>query len=252
MDPTFPVPTYLLGLDLGKMRDFTALVVLRQTTRPTGRMVPAVARFNLRHGTTYREVPETEFTYELLHADRWRGRSYRSVVPEIHRVERELWERTNREHLDAGGRHALDTEIALVVDMTGVGIAVVDDLRANGLACIGVTITGGDSVTRSGEDVRVPKRELVGTLQVLLQANRLAIPDAAALPLAGVLVAELENFRATIKLSTGHDTYGAGEDWRDRSHDDLVLALAMAAWHGEQRAGADWSDLEAYARLLTR
>ena len=45
-----------------------------------------------------------------------------------------------------------------------------------------------------------------------------------------------QNFRATISL-TGRDSYGAGEDWREGRHDDLVLATAMAAWYGERDGG---------------
>jgi hypothetical protein len=49
---------------------------------------------------------------------------------------------------------------------------------------------------------------------------------------------ELENFKARISLS-GHDTYGAGEDWRWENRNDLVLAVALGTWWGEYaRAGA--------------
>ena len=37
----------------------------------------------------------------------------------------------------------------------------------------------------------------------------------------------------------GHDTYAA---WRDGQHDDLVLALALALWGGEQLAPAPLAD----------
>jgi hypothetical protein len=98
-----------------------------------------------------------------------------------------------------------------------------------------VTITGGNEVHHDEATGywSVPKRELVGTLQVLLQNHRLKI--GAELPEASVLVAELRNFRARINAS-GHDSYGAGPaaDWRDGAHDDLVLATAVAAWYAER------------------
>ena len=60
------------------------------------------------------------------------------------------------------------------------------------------------------------------------------------LPHAETLTRELENFRYDVS-ATGHVRYGAGpgggEDvlWRgDGSHDDLVLATAIAAWHAER------------------
>jgi hypothetical protein len=38
-------------------------------------------------------------------------------------------------------------------------------------------------------------------------------------------------FKVEITKS-GHDTYG--NDWRENEHDDLVLAVALAAWAGER------------------
>jgi hypothetical protein len=51
-----------------------------------------------------------------------------------------------------------------------------------------------------------------------------------------VLKRELTNFKAKISLS-GHDSYGAGDDWRSSKHDDLVLAVALGVWCGEHAAG---------------
>jgi hypothetical protein len=72
-------------------------------------------------------------------------------------------------------------------------------------------------------------------MQVLLESRRLMI--AKWLDLAQVLVAEFDNFKTT-KTKLGNDSYGAGADWREGNHDDLVLALAMAAWAGEYDLGA--------------
>jgi hypothetical protein len=75
---------------------------------------------------------------------------------------------------------------------------------------------------------RVPKRDLVAVLQVLLQTGRLKI--ASALPDADTLQRELLAFEVKI-TSAANDTYGA---WREGAHDDLVLAVALACWRGEQ------------------
>ena len=69
----------------------------------------------------------------------------------------------------------------------------------------------------------------MGVAQVLLQSGRLKV--AESLPLAPTLVSELLNFRVKIGPLTAHDSYGA---WREGQHDDLVLALACAAWYGER------------------
>lgn len=120
----------------------------------------------------------------------------------------------------------------LVVDATGVGAAVVDMFRLAGLRPICVSITGGGKETQEGNTFHVPKRNLVGALQVLLQGGRLKI--AEGIPEARDLIQELLAFRVKIS-DTAHDSYG--NDWRENPHDDLVLAAAMAIWYGERGRG---------------
>jgi hypothetical protein len=124
---------------------------------------------------------------------------------------------------------ALDRDPILIVDATGVGAPVLDLLyeRAQTSPVFGITITGGDQVTRDGTDYRVPKRDLVSSLNVLLQTKRLRL--AANMPDARILRQELQQFRVRI-TATAHDTYGV---WGEGAHDDLVLAVAMACWYGE-------------------
>ena len=117
----------------------------------------------------------------------------------------------------------------LIVDYTGCGRPVVDMLRDARLEPIAVTITGGDSVTGGPGGLRVPKRDLVGAAQVLLQSKRLKI--AEELEHTPALVRELLEFRMKIDPVTAHDSYSA---WREGAHDDLVLALAIACWYGER------------------
>jgi hypothetical protein len=129
-------------------------------------------------------------------------------------------------------RHHLDRS-RLIVDATGVGRPVVDSFRAQGVYPIGITIHGGDTVTGEAPapdvlNFRVPKRDLVGATQTLLQNRRLRI--AAGLPLADVLRKELLNFRVRIDPKTAHDSYS---HWREGQHDDLVLATAVACWYRE-------------------
>ncbi len=122
---------------------------------------------------------------------------------------------------------------ALVVDKTGVGAPVVDLFKEAGLKPVAVTITGGNSVSRDEDGFCVPKRDLVTALQVLFQAGRLKV--AGGLKLAPVLVEELLNFKVKINVKTAHDSY---EAWREGIHDDLVLAVALACWYGEQQPPA--------------
>lgn len=182
---------YFLGLDLGQAADYTALAVLE--TRPES----YPARYDCRYlervplGTPYPAVAERVRT--LLDTP-------------------ELREKT-----------------ALLVDATGVGRPVLDMLRQHRLDPVPITITGGDTVGRDGAGYRVPKRDLVGVVQVLLQTERLKL--AASLPHLSTLVRELTAFRVKIDPNTAHDSYGA---WREGTHDDLVLAVAVAAWWAER------------------
>jgi hypothetical protein len=117
--------------------------------------------------------------------------------------------------------------VVLLVDKTGVGAAVLDSFTHAGIGAVAITLHGGSSVTRDPQRAgfRVPKRDLVTVTQVLLQNGRLRV--AAGLPEAETLKQELLNFRVKIDPKSAHDSY---EHWRESEHDDLVLAVSMAAW----------------------
>lgn len=64
-------------------------------------------------------------------------------------------------------------------------------------------------------------------LQVLLQTRRLKI--AKGLPVAAELMRELSDFRSRFTESA-NEVFGPE---KSSQHDDLVLALALAAWSGD-------------------
>jgi hypothetical protein len=117
----------------------------------------------------------------------------------------------------------------LVVDHTAVGIPVLEIFRNANLpfSIWGITITGGNKVSMEEfGNVHVPKKHLVGSLVSVFQSKRLEFAPSAH---AAILVKELQNFK--IKLTTtGNEQF---EHWREGDHDDLVLAVAMAVWFGE-------------------
>jgi len=119
----------------------------------------------------------------------------------------------------------------VAVDATGVGKPVVDDLKPKltHSRFHAITITGGTTVNATPGNINVPKRDLITTTQLLIQNERLKI--AAAIPDAAALIEEMLAYRITIS-ENGHDSYGP---WRERDHDDLLLALALAAWTAENR-----------------
>jgi hypothetical protein len=118
----------------------------------------------------------------------------------------------------------------LLVDKTGVGAGVLDMFVQAGIRPAAITIHGGTEITLDTQhpSFKVPKRDLVGAVQILLQNRRLKV--AKELPEAETLKKELLNFRMKIDPNTAHDSYS---HWREGDHDDLVLATAMACWFRE-------------------
>ena len=159
-----------------------------------------------------------EAHYHVRHLERVRNVPYPEIVAKVS---------------DMLQAPPLVRDVAFVVDATGVGAPVVDLFRQARLDPVGVLIHGGDAVNHDGPTWRVPKRNLIGTLQVLFQSGRLKI--SSKLPLASVLQSELLNFKMKIDMRTAHDSYSA---WREQDHDDLVLSTALAAWKGEMEPAA--------------
>jgi hypothetical protein len=186
------VPLFLVGLDLGQAADFSALCLLERTdTRPA--------------------------TYLLRHAQRF---PLATPYPEIvERVAARLLQ------------PPLQGRTMMAVDASGVGPPVLELFRARlpRTRVVGITITGGTSVGGDSSNPTVPKRDLVSTLAVVFETERIRIaPTAIA---ASELRAELLAFRVSLSDS-GHDSYAA---YRERDHDDLVCALSLACWLGENR-----------------
>ena len=90
---------------------------------------------------------------------------------------------------------------------------------------------GGATEMRDGSICMVPKLNLISRLQALLHEGRLKI--LRSLPEAEALIRELQDFRAQY-TDAGHMTFTA----RSGRHDDLVLALAIAAWYAHRGGGA--------------
>jgi hypothetical protein len=113
----------------------------------------------------------------------------------------------------------------LVVDATGVGRPVVDLLQAAELGCKiwPVTITSGASEGSGADGYRVPKRDLIMGLLLMIQNRELKIAQGMAEGQA--LLKEMANMRVSV-TSGGREKFGA----RSGEHDDLVLAVALAVW----------------------
>ena len=189
--PAKAEPAWVVSLDLGQQKDYTALSVIERTERDAQK-----ALFKVKYLKRYPL-----------------GTPYTAVVTDVTAM--------------LGHETLAGYRTSLVIDLTGVGLPVWDMFQAAGLsqAVYGITITGGIEVAKPAPGrYNVPKRDLVGIVQVLLQSRRLKV--AEGLQEAATLVRELQNFQVKITESA-HDTYGA---WREGTHDDLVLSVAMGCW----------------------
>ena len=132
-------------------------------------------------------------------------------------------------------------EAVIIIDQTGPGREPAQlFLQAHRLGRLGaywprcVVITGGRETRTDTDPIIVPKRELVGKMQTLLESGRFKVSDA--LPEAQILRKELLTFQVKT-TPTGQDTYEAA---RERDHDDEVLAVALGCWYRHNLTVPRW------------
>lgn len=206
---------FYLGLDLGQAADYSALAVVEEPIYcpPLGgwasssALTPDLAEIYPRAWRTWAQQAPSKPPLWLRTLHRYPLRTpYPDIVADVVR------------RLGTAERD----DAVLVIDGTGVGAAVVDMFRFSALPCpfYPVIITGG--VQQDGN--HVPKRDLIGAVQVAIQTRRLE---------SSLNTKEVETFFGemqtyAMKLTdSGHDTYNARGD---SQHDDLVLAVALAVW----------------------
>lgn len=191
---------FAVGIDVGQAHDPTAVCVVSRVD--TEVVNPALQHLN----------PTPKPRFEVSHLERLKlGTPYPQQVAHLE----SLVSRAPLGQLDP----------AILVDYTGVGRPVFDMFHERPALrwAEGVVITGGREVSSSSVGWSVPKGELVSKLQALLHSGHLRI--ARALPDAAVLTRELQDFRVRY-TDAGNAVFNA----REGAHDDLVLALALAAF----------------------
>jgi hypothetical protein len=192
--PPPPEPEFVVGLDLGQQSDFSALCIVQRDQPDDG-----------------------EPSYAVRHLHRWPlGTPYLTIAADVAALAYRPELRMPR----------------IAADMTGCGRPVMEQIgveldKAKGdrpaIDLVGIVITSGHSESIvSYAERHVAKSVLVSVLQAILP--RLAV--AKELPHSATLVAELKSFRVKITASR-NETF---ESWRERDHDDLVLAVALALW----------------------
>ena len=110
-------------------------------------------------------------------------------------------------------------QVHVLVDATGVGDPIAQDLQKSGLSIEPIRFTS------------VNKKQMVENLGVAVDQGLLGIPDA---PQTQWLLEEMRSFREW-ETASGHIRYGAPEGM----HDDGVTALMLALWGMRFEMGMD-------------
>jgi hypothetical protein len=196
------VDAWVVGVDLGKSIDNTAIGIVHHTINGLGTGKP-------NHVTkTWREDSVQRF--DLVHLQRLPlGMNY---VAQAHAIGAIM----QREPLKSAGAK-------LVVDQSGVGVGVVDLMETTGLRPIRLQITAGAEETQEGSIHRVAKTILISRLEAAMHSGELHV--AAALSEAESLRGELKDFQRHVTAS-GANTWSA----RAGKHDDIVLAVSYGIW----------------------
>jgi len=190
----------LISIDLGQQNDYTAICIVERIMRGDP----------FKEGFTFKNLYKEYHLVDIFRPEL--GTPYPQIIKIIESI-------YNSEELRGRSK-------AIVIDQTGVGRPVFDEMQQIWRRRLyGITITGGREVSiPTRNQFCVPKRDLIVSLQPALQNGEFRI--AKGLQLADTLIQELQDFR--VKISpTGHDSY---ESWREKTHDDIVLSAAQAAW----------------------
>ena len=214
--------SFAIGLDLGREQDFSALSVVEYVKvlpvgvdpewwlRRMGEVAQARATGHWEWAASRaRDLPTARLEHHVRHLQRWPlGTRYLDVVQDVGNLVRTAFEG--------------DDQTCLVADRTGVGYSVEEmitvafrrhELRLSHWPFF-ATITAGEE----RNDWNIPKKDLIGTLQVGLQNGTLKV--AAGIPLGEVLEREFMAYRMKI-TQAGRATY-------DIAHGDLLMATALA------------------------
>ena len=212
--------SFFIGVELGQVSDVTAIAVVQSQTLPILRSEEVYSRswvsvqpvYQAPDGTETREHPPVNLA--LRHLERIpAGVSYPEIVSRVESLHRQV------------------QKPAVVLDATGVGKAAVELFQRSGFDLSSFTLMAGDQMVQDSRSCRIPKRDVISTTQVLLQTGRLKI--ARSLPHASLLARELVNFRFRVTSKGPEDAL----DWREGPDDDLVFALAIAAWEANRNPG---------------
>jgi len=204
---------YCFSQDLGKMGDYSAYVLTESRT---------LVRSRTEQIRDFDEDSESEVIYPEIIV-RW---VERKQVPYDVVIDDAAMRLTDLRLVD---------NCAHLIDITGVGQAVWDMMVRQGLAPIGISITNGLQTNSAGYGYTVTKVELISSLQLALRNRHLKFADG----LDQAIVDQIRHEFSTFVPKPRENRSVSYEAWREKDHDDIILALAMNVWwvyrqHGVQ------------------
>jgi hypothetical protein len=206
---------------LGHRHERTAISVTERAHVPTGERFNHVTH-DERGWERYQTREHIATEYRVRHLERQGPPSrYASVAGRVPEILKEI-----------------SRDSILVVDITATGrpaYALILGELSHALESTGlhfkhcpITVSGVAGGVSRSPDVGyiVPRRDLISACQIAFDEERLKI--AEGLSLAGTLRDEMLAFKP--KALKPNDLEG----WRERPHDDLVLAVAVSVWVAER------------------
>ena len=203
-----------IGVDLGKIQDHTAIVIAESQ-----------ARFSTEEHVIIRSIERKRL-----------GTDYMAIAQRLVNINEKLDLLVSEENERRNNLRALGGALPHVkgptfyIDITGLGGPFCDFLMGESpqLKVVAVSITSGDRVSEWKSRgkyavIHVGKAALVHRLQLLLGTERIHLPNSEQ---SKLLVEELRVFQARVSERTAHASYEATSG----NHDDLVIAVALAAW----------------------
>lgn len=164
---------YIVGIDLAKLHDYTAVTVLDVGGHD--------------HNNYY--VLRNVYRYPI-------GLEYHRVATHI---------------MDQLCEPPYSGDTTLVVDATGLGGPVLEQFRGRLSHVVGITITAGTNVHHAADDIRLPKVDLVSNLLSLAEGQRIYL--AAGARHLDALLQELMAFQGRLSAGRAHyEGRGAHDD----------------------------------------
>ncbi len=200
---------YTIGVDLGFAKDYTAIVTLdREPRKVDGERI----------GEAFKREHHWVDHYRAVRVERMPLKTeYHNVVERVGQYKRR-YPNSN-----------------IIVDATGVGLAVTQHLARDGVAHVPMLITGGHGYNTQKRPWSIAKAEIISKMLLVYGENRIHLSPTGES--AHILRAELQDFRMK-RTASGNEQYLG--DWRVGAHDDLVLALGIAVWLAERSSTRHW------------